>query len=370
MGVYTADRTMLSEAANIPADTRYYHESNIGLMLVEAQQNDLSIFDAVIRSDISSALRIKEGSLLESEISALNEGVASGIKNRIVEMLKKFFAKVRALFDSFIAKLTSIIVVDGKKFVKMNEKRVNTAHLNEIKVDYRKPNHVNFLACIGSSVMFYEKYMLPANYMNMTEDQIKDRSEKADDSDDGVAATMYGKAVGKGPISRKEFNEEIVDYCFDDETEVTVGSIFSEVKDAIINGRKNIDTMKKTKNTLLKAIDKQINSYNKLVKEVNKIGNSKDADANLAKETSTVASAYNLAAHELNCSHSAISNIMAGLMKCSKMEITQARRCYAKACTSPKKEDAELSDMIAEAAAFDVEQEFEGFNVPEISDED
>lgn len=369
MGVYTADRTMLSEAANIPADLKYCHESNIGLMLVEAQQNDLSIFDAVIRSDISSALRIKEGSLLESEISTLTEGVVTNIKNRIVELLKKFFAKVRALFDAFIAKLTSVIAIDGKKFIKMNEKRVNTAHLNEIKVDYRKPKY-KFGECAAKVSTYYDDFMHPAKYMNLTDDQIKDRNENANDADDGIAATMYGKAIESGPVSRKEFNSEIVDYCFGSEEEVTVGSIFSEIKDSIINGRKNLDAMKKTKNTLLKAIDKQITAYNKLVKETNKTGNHKDTDAELAKEMSTLASAYNLAAHELNCAHSAVSNIIAGLMKCSKMEVSQARRCYAKACTSPKKEDAELSDMIAEAAEFDVEQEFESFRVPDVYDED
>lgn len=123
MSIYSANRTGYFDVAQVAANESYTH-NDFGRILCESQANDMAFFEAALASDFKEINSLREGTLLEAEVPKLNKESAKAMLDKVVEMLKQFWAKIQGALDSAIKKLAEA-TDSGKVFVKKFESKVS-----------------------------------------------------------------------------------------------------------------------------------------------------------------------------------------------------------------------------------------------------
>lgn len=140
MGIYSTNCTILSENDFI-ADESYANAFGAYRMMVESKQNDLALFNNVIQIDFQEAYANANGdetTLMES-VMALQEAGASNLWQSFIELIKKIGAKIKAIFEKFIAKLNGMFTKDTKALLKKYESKFSSADLSTMAVKNYKP---------------------------------------------------------------------------------------------------------------------------------------------------------------------------------------------------------------------------------------
>ena len=116
MSIYSNNRTGVAATATLVANESY-KSNDIGRILYESAVNDMAFFEAVIASDFNEIKGLREGTLLEAEVAALNEASAKEFFKGMAERVKKFWAKIKGAIKAAINKLAAYVLKDGKAFV-------------------------------------------------------------------------------------------------------------------------------------------------------------------------------------------------------------------------------------------------------------
>ena len=114
MSIYSNNRSGVALMANVVANESYM-ESDIGTILAETEINDMAFFEAIMYSDLSEMSALREGTLLEADAKAANQGFIKANVDKLVELLKTLWAKIKALFKSAAQKIASYTSGDGVK---------------------------------------------------------------------------------------------------------------------------------------------------------------------------------------------------------------------------------------------------------------
>lgn len=101
-----------------------YSVNDIGTALLESVQNDMQIFNAILKSDYTEISARQEGTMLESELNAFTEASIKGLFQSLIDQLKKFWAKLKGIFKDAYAMIAAYCVRNGKVFVKTNKKAI------------------------------------------------------------------------------------------------------------------------------------------------------------------------------------------------------------------------------------------------------
>lgn len=101
MPIYSRNRTGFMEAAQTPADTSY-NVNDFGRILYESQQNDMAFFEAILQADFNEVKGLNEGTILESEVTALNEASKNELIQKIKDSVKKVLAKLKGIIRNAI----------------------------------------------------------------------------------------------------------------------------------------------------------------------------------------------------------------------------------------------------------------------------
>ena len=121
MGVYSLNRTNLNTIAQVEAEP---YSGFVGCYeaMIDMEHNNHLIFEALIQNDFKEAAYVNEGNLEQAQI--VNEASLAGIKDGIKKFLKKVWAKIMGILDSFRAKIDKVIMRDNVAYVKKYEKEV------------------------------------------------------------------------------------------------------------------------------------------------------------------------------------------------------------------------------------------------------
>lgn len=117
MSIYATNRSGSASSATIVANEAY-KSNDIGRILYESTVNDQRIFEAILASDLHECQALNEGTLLESEIAALNEASAKEFFEQMLLRVKGFWSKIKNAFSTIIQKISAYALKDGKAFVK------------------------------------------------------------------------------------------------------------------------------------------------------------------------------------------------------------------------------------------------------------
>lgn len=131
--IYGNNRAVALEAANIEADMSYGVDS-CGRMLMEAKQNDFALFTGIITNDIECCLTEDA-----AVVQAIEEASVKGIWDSIVSIFEKLIAKIKGLFQTFMAKL-SANAKDTQKLYKKYNGTIRSKDLTGFKMKARQFN--------------------------------------------------------------------------------------------------------------------------------------------------------------------------------------------------------------------------------------
>lgn len=377
--IYGKNTTSLGSYGSESVVAEEGYEGVVGSLqiMTESYINEGKMFKYLIEKDFQEAVDIQNGVFTESA-EVITES-ASDIFNKIKEMIKKAWAKVKGLFKNFIAKFDIMMKNDTKSLYKKYAKQWVTGRTKKLKkYKYCKMKSGKDLSKDGfiSETDILEGYREAVNDI-VKANKIEELNEISDELNDGSALDELLSAILETSTDAKSFAKDFHDELFDDEEtftdEVLDQAIVSDV-DKYLNQNKLIDGIKKAaKNNdkvfqgLLKNIDNaqktvvnfmSSNSKNATSvsitatdKEGKKYGkgkmNVRGSNADLVnKQIGLIRSAVCLSQRAVNMCNSAY-------LDAAKFEIAQCKRIFSQVVSKGINEAAYL-DAIGEGAEFEV----------------
>lgn len=278
---------------------KYECEAGLGLIALECTQFEAEIFGECVRSDMKEYALVQEG----ADIEPFQEASWETVKTKVVNFLKKVWAKIKAFFNGWYAKIAARVMSDNKAFYNKFKKSLESKDLSKLEVKYEEPTKEEFT--VKSELTSYndKKY------------------EEADASD--ILEEVYSN-IGSGISSHAEAKKEMLEKAFKDEDEVKYTSIASDVESELSSSK-----------AVKEAQKKYVQTEKKLAKKIS------DAQKKNKDEIENIAIIANA------CSKADVVLLEANLA-IAKKTASQARRVFAKAVAySPKTEGAFDADLLA-----------------------
>ena len=118
MPIYSANRM---GSMPVVEAAKGYGPEDIGRILYESEVNSQKIFEAALAADFAEIKARREGTMLESELTAMNEASMSAFVAKIRATLDHWWRKLKGAIKNAIDKVAGYVLGDGKKFAKTFE---------------------------------------------------------------------------------------------------------------------------------------------------------------------------------------------------------------------------------------------------------
>ena len=106
--------------------------------LIESAENDRAMFMAMLASDAREVVGMREGTLNEAAVTALNEASVSGIWKKIKEIFAALVAKVKSIAHNFLAKFRSLYMKDKDLVKKYGTEVSRKTNIGNLQIKWRK----------------------------------------------------------------------------------------------------------------------------------------------------------------------------------------------------------------------------------------
>lgn len=141
MGFYT-ESAIIDDSVVLENKELYQTEYGIDEIMVECVDFDHEVFQDLIRSDFREQQLLSEG----AEPEVIEESIKETLKNayeKVVEFIKKWYAKIKTWLNDFVQKIISKFVADNKKvYDKYKDAVAKNEKAGEAKVKF--PKNVSF----------------------------------------------------------------------------------------------------------------------------------------------------------------------------------------------------------------------------------
>ena len=274
----------------------YECEAGLGVIALECTQFEAEIFADCVRSDMKESALVQEG----ADVEAFQEGAWETVKTKVVNFVKKVWAKVKAFFNGWYAKIAARLMSDNKAFYNKFKKSLDSKDLSKLEVKYEAPKTLDVKTPEFSTLL--------------TDNKFKDS-----DASDVIEACYEGITAS----SHSEAKKEIMEKSFEDEDEVKYTSIASSIENELSSSKAVKDAQKE---------------YNKAEKKLAKTISDLNKDHKGTENIAIIANAHS----------KANVTILEAKLAVAKKTASQARRVFAKAVAySPKTEGAFDADLLA-----------------------
>nr|DAV72242.1 MAG TPA: hypothetical protein [Caudoviricetes sp.] len=275
---------------------KYECEAGLGLIALECTQFEAEIFGECVRSDMKEFALVQEG----ADVEAFQEASWESVKTKVVNFVKKVWAKVKAFFNGWYAKIAARLMSDNKAFYNKFKKSLDSKDLSKLEVKYEAPKTLDVKVVEFSTLL--------------TDNKFKDS-----DASDVIEACYEGITAS----SHAEAKKEIMEKSFDDEDEVKYTSIASTIENELSTS---------------KAVKEAQKEYNKTEKKLAKTISDLQKEHKGTENIAIIANAHS----------KANVTLLEAKLAVAKKTASQARRVFAKAVAySPKTEGAFDADLLA-----------------------
>lgn len=270
-----------TEEVTLENSALYESELGAGALVLECLQFEAELFKEAVSADITEYGMVQEG----ADVTAFVEGTFENVKTKVVEFFQKLWAKIKAVFNGFYAKISARLMSDNKAFYNKFKKKVEGKNLADLKIKYAKFKGFNFNPGDVST------WVTEAN---------------AEKNSEELKVEMISKITGVAVDHSSDIKAKVMEDAFGEETEVAYNSVASEIVTDMVGG-KWLDDAKKAEKELNKAVTKSIADIKKANKET--------------KNLTTITGAY-----------ASVVSTLAGLsVAVAKKRASQARKAFAKA---------------------------------------
>lgn len=323
------ERNSLGSNVKITANENYSY-ADMGRILSECVQNDMTLFNAVLMNDFKENTALREGTMVSSELTSFREFSVKEAWGGLKKKLQKLWEKIKGVFRTVYSKLTVWFVRNGKAFVAMNRKVLaNKTGLNNCKIPvyYDRKQGVDF-SKIATDLCNDAKKAIEGYKSGTGETD-------AESFTNSLLRSAVHSVNGMSDATASNFTEKFKENAFNKIEGKTFGELPCKVEELfglIENGGKAMKDLRK----LEKDTDRAIKE---VIKSVDKKSSEKDADeASSAsyKNASTACSAY----------ERAVTITCRSCIAATRMEIGNARQVIGKLVAySPKAENAIYEEM-------------------------
>ena len=270
MGIYDNDLYQTSEYNVKEAygyDNDYYSAQNV---LIENAQNNMAFFEGIIRSDIQE-LAMRESGYVEEEVSVFTENVLTDMLGKIKSLILKVWAKIKAIFKSFMARVDSIFMKSNKSFVNKYKSVILKKDMTDFEAKWRKPkgNSSNYDISIGEfNPSDVDKHLNTMYWMGgpAANDHPKKMLEDWDE-DKNMEETLNSTFSGLKVDSVSTYEKDFMDMVFEDEDtddKIDIDSVMTALitmKDTKKESKKANDSLNKALSRMVKMIEKDQNEF-------------------------------------------------------------------------------------------------------------
>ena len=321
-------RNSLGSNVKITANENYSY-ADMGRILSECVQNDMTLFNAVLLNDFKESTAIREGTMVSSELTAFREFSVKEAWGGLKKKLQKLWEKIKGVFRQVYAKLTVWLVRNGKAFVAMHRKTLaNKTGLSKCKIpSYLKRNdqflNKNFAGDIISAL---DKKLIGATIAGTTDAR----------SVDALTNEKLQKAISDNDVTADTFAETFKKKAFTEMKNTTFGEIGVSL-DQLFN---NITTKSKA----IKDLKKAERDADASIKKALKTLSDKEKEAEKAKEGS--GENFKHASTQISSFERAITITTRAKIQAIKTGVAQDRMVVGKLVAySPNNESAVLEEM-------------------------
>ena len=241
MSIYSTNRSG-SVALSSLAANESYRSTDLGRILYESQVNDRIMFEAVLASDFREIKGLREGTLVQSEISALNEASIKSFFANIKKRLEAFWQKIKGAIKNAITKISAYIFKDGKAFA----------------ANYRKfaENHKNAkISEVKGMLPNFDLKIAPINIADLEGLINKNKNNESVDKKKIIGIEL-GKTIGESDSYTPQEYRNYINKNAGTEGKITSGStaLIEKMLKYIEDASTSIKDMKETERVLEKAI--------------------------------------------------------------------------------------------------------------------
>lgn len=302
--------------------------------LIESAENDRAMFMAMLASDAREVVGMREGTLNEAAVTALNEAAVSGIWKKIKEIFAALVAKVKSIAHNFLAKFRSLYMKD-KDLVKKYGTEVNRkTNIGNLQIKWRRVKKDN-----------------PGEWLSDAPTSLNDLGNVTADNDEG----RWKALTPANAENASEYREWLDTERWEDDAAETVK--LSEVT-TITKIIAYLEGASKAEKQFNDGINKATKLFEKNVKEADKAANDAAKNGSDA-EINKADAVYKAAMVE----QSAFLVTVAEATDFIKKYHAQNKAAFMKAVAANNKkleENAVYLDAVAEAAEQEVEDVITG----------
>lgn len=285
MPIYSTNRVS-SASTNIVA-AEGYTEHDFGLILSECATNDMKLFNAAIARDFQEITAMQEGTMMSSEIRALQEFSIKEAWKGLVEKLKRLWAKIKGVFRNVYAKLSLWLNRSNKLYVAQNRRYLENKNLSDCPLPkYLKPKG-NFYDTVSKTITSLENMCKKLKEETNTIDvsiNARITNRKA-----GWASDL-GVSDGDKTLNADTIYEALLDKHFEKADEKLTwskcGRNLSGLFSDLSGSSKKLKDLKKMSKTVDKAFKTAIDAVNKAADKSDK--EEKGKNTSLYKNTATL----------------------------------------------------------------------------------
>ena len=321
------ERNSLGSNVKITANENYSY-ADMGRILSECVQNDMTLFNAVLLNDFKENTAIREGTMVSSELTSFREFSIKEAWGGLKKKLQKLWEKIKGVFRTVYAKLTVWLVRNGKAFVALHRKTLaNKTGLGNCKIPKYKKRKAGFKPEEIPGKLTGQA----TNFANL---DFKNSYAVGTKSVDEELKWMLGNTgVGKD-VTPDNYEEAFMKAAFEDVTDAKFSELGVKVEELFNNittKSKSIKDLKTAERNADKAIKSAISSLDKAAKEEQ---NKEQQD--MYKSASMKCSAF----------ERAITITTRCAIKAIRTGVAQDRQVIGKLVAySPKAENAVLEEM-------------------------
>lgn len=310
-----------------------YSIADCGRILYECERNDMAMFNAAMRSDMVEITAKNEGTLLESELVAMNEANIKDFFSGIVVKMKKLWAKLKGMFKKAYAMISAYVVRNGKAFVAMHRKALAS---------------VDKAADIGKSLHRKGTLVTPDFGSDITSMMANIRSTGRDEEKSSADwATKYLEAsIGGGTVS--DYSKDAKEYCFEEIVDCKLSQIgsVSQLENTLVNGGTTIKNLREAEKKFDKSMKQAIGKIESEAKTAIRAAETADNKDEQEAQSKALTNCQNCASGV----EKAASTITRMNIRFAKIDLAIARKALARAIgvAATKTESVYIESIVLE----------------------
>lgn len=253
-----------------------YRIDQVGLMLCEAEMNDMKLFEAALHADFCEINAIREGTLLEAEAAANDNANKKGFFAKIKEALIRFWRdKLKPALERAIAQIGAFFG-DANSLVKVHDR---------IEADLKAGKKKNYRPFKGKIKISRFKFTPTTDASDIEIPSFEDMVAEVKDSNVALTSEQYELAIYAGLFEvmdrranasnlkelkeefKKAYKDELIPkYEHEYLTTENYSAVIRDVKDQISNHKNVINNLKNIQSIAKNTIDSRIHEIDRISK--------------------------------------------------------------------------------------------------------